>query len=71
MFSDTNSTLILVKSGDAVAGAIVVGVLVVALVVLSSLQMPKKAHGSIRSFGTPPKAKVRLAIRTSGIFIMR
>ena len=71
MFSDTNSTLILVKSGDAVAGAMVVGVLVVALVVLSSLQMPKKAHGSIRSLGTPPKAKVRLAIRTSGIFIVR
>ena len=46
MFSDTNSTLILVKSGDAGAGAIVVGALVVALVVLPSLQMPKKAHGS-------------------------
>ena len=51
IFFITNSTLILAKSGDAFAwlntlvGAKVVA-LVVALVVLPSLQMPKKAQGS-------------------------
>ena len=63
---DTNSTLIFAKSGDGVVGA-----LVVALVVLPALQIPKKAQGSMRSFGTPPKAKVRLAKMTSTIFMMQ
>ena len=51
-------------------GALVAGALVVAMVVLPPLQIPKKAQGSMRSFGTPPKAKVKLAKRTSTIFMI-
>ena len=54
--------------GAMVQGAMEVGAIVVGALVV---QMPKKTQGSYRSLGTPPKAKVRLAISRSVIFIMR
>ena len=44
--------------------------LVVGLVVVNLVQS-MKMQGSKRSFGTPPRTKVKLAIRTIVIFMMR